>query len=222
MKYVEYEQAFSRARLSRYLYACDNNYSDALKLYRYNIQLCQKYYGVLNVFEIVLRNSINEHYKAYFKDPDWIRNQLGPGGLLERHPQRDGVERIINNLIRNGKYSDDRVVSAVSFGFWTHLFSRGPYLLGGQSLLRIFPFRTKGLGQRAIYNDLTAIKSFRNRIAHHGAICFDEAGVKSTQIAQEYFALILKYVQFLGYTKCHLLYGLNTFPDRIIQKIAAL
>ena len=222
MKYSEYEKAFSPARLNKYLKACGGDSSAALTLYRHNIKLCQKCYGILNVFEIVLRNAINEHYKTYFADPDWIRHQIVPGGMLENHPQRSAVEKAIADLDKAGKYTNDRVVSSVTFGFWTHLFSRRPFALGGQSILQIFPNRTKGLGQRAIYNELNEVKSFRNRIAHHEAICFDATGAKNTESAKNIYALVLKYVQFLGYPESHLYYGLDVLPDKILEKIDTL
>lgn len=82
MKYSDYEKAFSPARLNKYLTACGGDTMAALTLYRHNIKLCQKCYGILNIFEVVLRNAINEHYKAYFADPDWIRHQLQPGNAI--------------------------------------------------------------------------------------------------------------------------------------------
>lgn len=222
MKYSEYEKAFSPARLNKYLKACGGDIAAALTLYRHNIKLCQKCYGMLNVFEIVLRNAINEHYKAFFADPDWIRHQIVPGGMLENHPQRGAVEKTIAELDKAGKYTNDRVVSSVTFGFWTHLFSRRPFALGGQSILRIFPARAKGLGQRAIYNELQDIKAFRNRIAHHEAICFDASGAKNTAQAKASYALVIKYIQFLGYQEAHLYYGLDVLPDKILDKIDKL
>ena len=103
MKYSEYEKAFSPARLNKYLKACGGDSAAALTLYRHNIKLCQKCYGILNVFEIVLRNAINEHYKKHFADTDWIRHQIAPGGLLENHPQKGGVEKTIAELERIDK-----------------------------------------------------------------------------------------------------------------------
>lgn len=66
------------------------------------------------------------------------------------------------------------------------------------------------------------IKTFRNRIAHHEAICFDENGnIDMTQTRNKY-ALILKYIEFLGYKANHLLYGIDILPDSIMAKIEAL
>ena len=115
MKYSDYEIAFSAARLNRYLVACGGNRSKALSLYRHNVKLCQKFYGILNVFEVVLRNAINRHYQNYFNDRDWIRNQCADGGMLDRAPQRMEIERTVTMLERQGKYSNDRLVSSVIF-----------------------------------------------------------------------------------------------------------
>lgn len=222
MKYFEYEKAFSQARLNKYIGACNGNPTKALTLYRHNVKLCQKFYGILNIFEVVLRNAINDHYKTVFNDADWIRNQLQTGKMLENAPQRNEVLRIIDSLNNNGRYSNDRVVSSVSFGFWTHLFTKHPFRLGGQNLLQIFPDRTQGLGQRAIFNELMSIKTFRNRIAHHEAICFNSNDQIDVTMVQEKYDLILKYIKFLGYESNHLFWGIDVFPDSIIAKISTL
>ncbi len=222
MKYSEYEKAFSPARLNKYLVACGGNTSKALNLYRHNVKLCQKFYGILNIFEVVLRNAINAHYQSVFNDTDWMANQMEAGGMIENAPHKNEVCRIVATLRQNGRYTNDRVVSSVSFGFWTYLFTRQPFRLGGQNLLRIFPNRTAGLGQRAVFNELQEIKNFRNRIAHHEAICFDENGNIDMTITQSKYALILKYIDFLGYQSGHLFYGVDILPDSTIAKIEAL
>lgn len=222
MKYFEYEKAFSQARLNKYIGACNGNPTKALTLYRHNVKLCQKFYGILNIFEVVLRNAINDHYKTVFNDADWIINQLQTGKMLENAPQRNEVLRIIDSLNNNGRYSNDRVVSSVSFGFWTHLFTKHPFRLGGQNLLQIFPDRTQGLGQRAIFNELMSIKTFRNRIAHYEAICFNSNDQIDVTMVQEKYDLILKYIKFLGYESNHLFWGIDVFPDSIIAKISTL
>lgn len=222
MNYSEYEKAFSQARLNKYLVACGGNTSKALTLYRHNVKLCQKFYGILNIFEVVLRNAINTHYQSIFNDTNWVENQIQPGGMIENAPQKDEVLRIIATLRRSGRYTNDRIVSSVSFGFWTHLFTRQPFRLGGQNLLRIFPNRAAGLGQRAVFNELQEIKTFRNRIAHHEAICFDDNGNIDLSRTQSKYALILKYIDFLGYHNDHLFYGIDIMPDTTIAKIEAL
>lgn len=222
MKYSDYERAFSPARLNKYLVACGGNTTKALTLYRHNVKLCQKFYGILNIFEVLLRNAINVHYQNVFNDPDWVENQLQPGGMIENAPQKNEVFRIITTLRQDSRYTNDRVVSSVSFGFWTHLFTKQPFRLGGQNLLQIFPNRTVGLGQRAVFNELQEIKTFRNRIAHHEAICFDEKGNIDMTSTQSKYALILKYIDFLGYQSSHIFFGIDILPESTIAKIEAL
>ena len=53
MKYNDFEDAFSAARLNKYKNACNGNTNKTLTLYRHNVKLCQKFYGVLNIFEII-------------------------------------------------------------------------------------------------------------------------------------------------------------------------
>lgn len=222
MKYRDYEAAFSAARLNKYKNACGGNDNKALTLYRHNVKLCQKFYGVLNIFEIVLRNAINRHYTAYFNDADWIYHQLQQGGMLEHSPQQAKVQYDITAMANHGKYTPDKVVASVSFGFWTYMFTKVPFRLGGQSLLRIFPARQSGLGQKAIFKELQQIKMFRNRIAHHEPICFDGAGQKSMVYAHTNYALILRYISFLGYDKDALFFGVDVMPDGVMNKIVQL
>ena len=88
--------------------------------------------------------------------------------------------------------------------------------------MRIFPNRVAGLGQRAVFNELQEIKTFRNRIAHHEAICFDDNGNIDLSRTHSKYALILKYLDFLGYNSNHLFYGIDIMPDTTIAKIEAL
>lgn len=222
MTYAEYEKAFSPARLNRYLAACNGNRMKALSLYRHNVKLCQKFYGMLNVFEVVLRNAINLHYQTHFNDNDWIINQCADGGMLSTAPQRNEIQKNATDLQRHNKYSNDRLVSSVTFGFWTYLFNRLPFRGGGNSLLKIFPDRTPGLAQRPIFNELQQIKSFRNRIAHHEAICFNLAGEVDLTYALENIELIKKYVRFLGYDPSNLFWGTGIRPYSMIDRISNL
>ena len=222
MNYTDFEKAFSPARLFKYKQACGGDNSKALVLYRYNIKLCQKFYGVLNVFEVVLRNAIDVHYRAVLSDDDWINSQLQDGGLLENSPQKVKTLDLINSLNLQGKYSHDRLVSSVSLGFWTYMFNKKPFRLGGQNLLKIFPNKDFGVNQKTVFKDLQEIKNFRNKIAHHEAICFDGSSNKSMDYAYEHYMLILKYIHFLGYSENHLFYGLDVLPVGVMRRIETL
>lgn len=222
MRFNEYELAFSPARLSKYKAECGGDKRKAMTLYRYNVKLCQKYYAVLNIFEIILRNAVDRHFRALYKDPNWIENQLQTGGMLAYSPQRADALKHINDLKKKGKFTPDKVVSAQSFGFWTYMFNKIPFNAGGKKLLDIFPNKQVGLGQKAVYNELQDIKQFRNRIAHHEPICFDAFGNKNMTYVMKNYQQILKYLSFLGYSEKQLLYGYDIQTKELINKVMNL
>ena len=218
MKYDSYEKALSAPRIGKYRSACQGDKNKALILYRYNIKLCQKFYGVLSVLEVVLRNAVNEHFKAQLGDSEWLITQAQNGFLVS---YSNTVFNESNKLKNNQKYTHDKLVASLSLGIWTFMFSRNCYKNSGKTLLQIFPNKTHGLNQRDIYADLDRIRAFRNRIAHHESLCFDNSGRVNVTYVQEIFSLIIKYIDFLGYNVNELLYGVEN-PLQTINKIDEL
>lgn len=82
MKYTDQIRLLSEARINKYLFACGEDKVKTIQLYLYNIKLCQRFYGVICLFEIMLRNLIDEHYKKQF-GPNWIVTQAKKNLLLE-------------------------------------------------------------------------------------------------------------------------------------------
>lgn len=103
MDFKTSQKLYSVPRMRKYLIACAGNKQKAMQLYRYNIRLCQRFYGVLNLFEVMLRNAINVHYTAYYSDPDWIVNQADTGRLLA--DDKDMIRDNEANYRRHGIYS---------------------------------------------------------------------------------------------------------------------
>lgn len=131
MKYDECLQVLSPARLNKYAQASGYEKAKTLRLYQYNIKLSQRFYGVIGMFEIMLRNAINAHYKQYFNDDNWIINQARPNGLLEQEASE--IVRIQRTYTNMGVYNNDKMVASFTFGFWTYLGS--VVILGGLSLV---------------------------------------------------------------------------------------
>ena len=75
MKFRDFRQYFSSARISRYLAATGNSTIKATKLYKANLRVTQAFHPLLGILEVVVRNRINDILTAYFTDPDWIINQ---------------------------------------------------------------------------------------------------------------------------------------------------
>ena len=219
MDFKTCQKLYSTPRIGKYTKACGGDKQKTMQLYRYNLRLCQRFYGALNLFEIMLRNAINEHYSAYFDDNDWIINQAAEGKLLA-----EDMNMILEHeegFRKHGVYSNDKMVASFTMGFWTFLFTKNNYKKGGKTLLQIFPNKAKGKNQADIYLDLTHIREFRNRIAHHEPICFDGNGNVSTAFVRRHYQLIRDYISYFGQDADNVL-SWTERPDKILEKIDLL
>lgn len=216
MDYKTSQKLYSAARMGKYERACTGDKRKTMQLYRYNLRLCQRFYGVLNLFEVMLRNAINAHYSAYFNDYDWIVNQADTGKLLAYN--KDEILQTEAGYRKRGIYNNDKMVASLTMGFWTKLFSKKRYKRGGKTLLQIFPNKAKGKNQADIYKDLTHIREFRNRIAHHEPICFDGAGNISTAFALRHYLLISEYIRYMGQKPDKVMEWAEK-PDDILNRI---
>ena len=218
MNFKDSQIVFSKARVQKYVNACGGDKRKAMRLYRYNARLSQDFYGVLSVFEIVLRNAINNHYLAKL-GKDWIVAQAKPAGLLEHEAVEVHSTEIAYK--KEGVYSHDKMVGSFTFGFWTYLFTKRNYKVGGKTLLQIFPKRPKGTTQKSVYSDITAIREFRNRVAHHEPICFDKTGKASTDYMQRHYRLMKDYLEYMGWNSEEILQVVNR-PDKGLENVENL
>jgi len=219
MDFKTSQKLYSVPRMRKYQNACAGDKRKTMQLYRYNLRLCQRFYGVLNLLEVMLRNAINEHYIAYYSDPDWIVNQADSGKLLEYN--KDEIRQTEAGYRRRGIYNNDKMVASLTMGFWTKLFSKKRYKRGGKTLLQIFPNKRKGKNQADIYKDLTHIREFRNRIAHHEPICFDGIGNISTAFARSHYQLICEYIGYMGQQPDNVIRWTEK-PDKILNQIDSI
>lgn len=219
MKYNEFINLLSEARMSKYKNVSGGNKVRTIQLYHHNLKLSQRMFGVIGMFEVILRNAIYNHYKAKYSDAEWIVEQASVNKLLEHEVSE--IYRVKNDFMRKGVYSPDKMVASFSFGFWTYFFTRRNYKVGGKTLLQIFPNRRKGLRQIDVYNDLTLIRELRNRIAHHEPICFDSNRSLSTEYVRRLYSLTRTYIEYMGYDPDKVLKIVEK-PDGVLRDIDAL
>jgi len=215
MKYDFFEKILSKPRLNKYKNALNGDKEKALVLYKLNIELSKQFYEMLNFFEIMLRNAINEHYSHYFFNNDWISLKLNTDFFVE-HNKKSAIKEE-ERLLKTNRYSADRLVASLSFGFWVSLFSKHSYAKGNKTLLRIFPNKLKGMNQKDIYQDLDSIRLLRNRIAHYESICFNKNHDISVDYADRSLYLILKYVDFMNIPMKDFLLNANPLAEIILQ-----
>jgi hypothetical protein len=225
MWFSEFEKLISPNRLAKYKAACNNDTRKAYSLYRANIRLSRSFLAVLSVFEVVLRNKIDLHYKTQCDDSDWLLASTYSGGFLNSPGCWNSSEKVTKCYEELGSnYTHDKLLSKLSFGFWKHMFSGRQYQAGGNTLLAIFSGRPLRCNQSLIYNKLNKINSIRNRVAHHEPICFGREDTISTAYARSHFQEITDLLHYMNVNSQELFYGINgilkeaDYIDKLMQE----
>lgn len=174
MYYSKFEQFVSKPRIDRFLISCSNSQTRAMKLYEANVKVSQAFYPIMNLFEIFLRNCINDTLTNYYRDPAWIISQktgfMNDTSLAPKYWIKNEVikaERNARGIITPGK-----IIAEQTFGFWTSLFEPRHYRLILGSVIHCFPLKPTHVNRSYLANVLKEIREFRNRIYHNEAICF--------------------------------------------------
>lgn len=210
----QFHTAISTPRYLRYFNACGNR-ERALQLYKANIALSQQLYGVIGLFEIILRNSIDRHMIVR-RGSEWLQEAVAPGGYLDINPGCEKSFHLIQEVIQKLalEYTHDRLITKLTLGFWTYQFAPKEFAAAGSTLLEIFPNRPFGTRQKQIFQNLVMINDIRNRIAHHEPVCFEKNSV-STDRAMRRYELILKLLGWLGCDQKKMLHGIDGVREAI-------
>lgn len=187
MKFRDFRHYFSAARVDRYLLATGKSTSKAVKLYKANLKTSQAFHPLLGVFEVVLRNRLNDILSSHFTDPDWILNQKA--GFMSDPSLRftykrtgqtktnDFFKKEINKaekrLLKTGTpITSGKIIAEQTLGFWTDLFEVHHYRLLRGKPIQIFNSLPSGHGRKEVNEELDKVRRFRNRINHNEPICF--------------------------------------------------
>lgn len=215
MRFPEFQNIMSPARMSRYLEACGGNSKKTMTLYRLNLRLSQELFTIISCLEIALRNAIDRHYSTRI-GVDWLRDSVNSGGIFSHHSTRKTAKLISVALKKLGAaYTHQKLVAEMDFGFWRYLYAKPQFAAGGRTLLHTFPAKPRSsaavqYNNSFVFNELMKINELRNRIAHHEPVCF-ELGlpVKSTVYARQHYVLVLQLFQWMQINESALLYGLD-------------
>jgi hypothetical protein len=135
-----------------------NDTKTAVELYELNIKISSAFNYPLEIFEVILRNSINTVLIKYYGEK-WYEEEF----LLERHKEK--LKDVYKLLEKEKKDINlNNIISNVSFGFWVDFFHLKYKNTVANILINIF---NCGLEQGFLYNKLCKVKNnIRNRIAH--------------------------------------------------------
>ena len=114
------ELIISTDRLEPYLKHHSSNVEKALAHYKTNIAVSESFYPLLSILEIGLRNNIDFQLKRKFSDNNWYEN---PDFIkIVSRFQIDRVSEARNSILREKKViTAGKVISELTFGFWTSL-----------------------------------------------------------------------------------------------------
>jgi hypothetical protein len=115
------ERIISKERFVPYLNYHKNNFSKAISHYKSNILISESFYPLLAVLEVGLRNSIDYQLTKRFNDKEWYDNK--DFVKIATRFQIDRISQARTNIYSEKKeITPGRIISELSFGFWTSLF----------------------------------------------------------------------------------------------------
>lgn len=199
MDLAKHELLFSNERLKRYLAVCGHDPAKTIKLYKYNIQVCQALYPLISILEVALRNAIDRQLSGYFKDPRWLLNKRNDfanhpdmkrkgsnGNVVSDYFFRDKLQKAEKKLTYRGvPVSHGKLLAELTFGFWVKFFDSTPVKILKGVPLQAFTNKPP-IKLALVHSHLNSIVTLRNRIAHNEPVCFDKAGNLCLSMLENY------------------------------------
>ena len=167
------ERIISKERLEPYLNYHKNDLSKAIAHYKSNILISESFYPLLALLEIGLRNSIDYQLTKRFNDKEWFDNKEFV--KIATRFQIDRISQARTNIYSEKKeITPGRIISELSFGFWTSLFDTKFEMTLWKNLRLAFPNCPKNIRKRkTMSSKFNGIRRLRNRIFHHEAITWN-------------------------------------------------
>lgn len=184
LNYNEIIKYISASRLQNYEAVCKGDKNRVLKLYQTNLKLSQAYYPLLSLFEVILRNALNEEITKLFSDNNWLINQQTgfmvhssltytdrrTNNIKQNHFLKNSVAKSITDL--GAAATHGKIIADLKFGFWTALFDNTHYHILRGRPIKIFSNLPSGCNRNTVNKKLIHIRAFRNRVYHNEPIIF--------------------------------------------------
>ncbi|PWD97497.1 Abi family protein [Marinilabilia rubra] len=171
------ERIFSEERLEPYVKHHGGDFENAVKHYKSNIKISEAFYPLLSILEVGLRNNIHGQLERRFNDKNWFEN---PEFIkLVTRFQVDKITEARNAILREKKeISTGKIISELSFGFWTSLLDSKFEPSLWKNIRFAFPNCPKNNRKRkTMSKKFNGIRKLRNRIFHHEPISWNLAAL---------------------------------------------
>ncbi|MEV6970407.1 hypothetical protein AB0M47_35400 [Hamadaea sp. NPDC051192] len=161
-------RGFSSPRIAPYDLLAANDALRSLDLYEWNTAVSAACYATLQGVEIALRNTVHDQLTGYHLrrglPQPWVDDPLR---LLDARRHADLRQARQRLQIQGYPAEPDRIVAALSFGFWNYLLSgRYEHTLWTPALRLGFPHLTPPR-RHALAYPVSRLHRLRNRLAHH-------------------------------------------------------
>ena len=170
-KVNSFKETISDARISRYLRESGGDIHLAMSLYHWNSLLSQSMYLPLQIWEISLRNRLNQ-FLCWKYNKNWPYDERANRALAGNARRRlnETKERFDPDR-RTERVSTNAIVADLSAGFWVSLLtsSHEQPFVWRYNLTRVFP-NLENLDRQAVSTMCDQMLVLRNRVAHHEPI----------------------------------------------------
>lgn len=173
------EKIFSQEGLGPYIKYHSGDFDMAVQHYKANIEISEAFYPLLSILEIGLRNNMDHQLKRRFGEENWFEHTAFIE-IVSRY-QIDKLSEARSMILRHKKeITSGRIISELSFGFWTSLLDSKFERTLWKNLRHAFPNCPKKLRQRkTMSSKFNGIRKLRNRIFHHESITWSINALKS-------------------------------------------
>ena len=165
----EITDLLSKKRLAKYKGIAKE---DAFKCHLFNSELAESFYSSLSYFEIILRNKIDIVFSKYLGE-DWIFKEEYRLGKNANH-YNDALRRIEREKGENYAHNRDCLISELTFGYWSYLFSPeykdAIWKKYPQIINEIFDNSKFTLNLSKAYFQINKIRLYRNKVFHYGSL----------------------------------------------------
>jgi hypothetical protein len=167
------DKIISRERLQPYINHHNRDIEKAIAHYKANILISESFYPLISILEVGLRNSIDKQFIRRFEDDKWYEH-IDFIRIISKY-QIDRISEARTNIQSSKKeITTGRIISELTFGFWTSLFDTKFEMTLWKNLRFAFTNCPKENRKRRIISaKLNRIRKFRNRIFHHEAISWN-------------------------------------------------
>ncbi|MEA3554598.1 MAG: Abi family protein [Campylobacterota bacterium] len=163
--YEQLELSISKNRLDEYSKILNTDKTKTIfTYYILNSELSKSLYIPLQNLEVTLRNNIHNALTEFYKTERWyeLDDVLDYNELKRIDESKTKLKRLKKEL------TPSRIISELSFGFWTSLFNKyyeqKIWAKHGKSIFPNIPKKYKN--RKYLSTTLNSIRYFRNRIFH--------------------------------------------------------